>query len=92
MFLTMLPLAHAIDAPACATVKPEQAARAVREAEIAVNRAAEKKALWLNAQEALERAKTALAKGNAPLAGCEAADAKVFAELGIRQLEYPPYR
>jgi hypothetical protein len=76
----------------CSTRSMAQAARAVREAEAAVARAAKAQALWLNAQQALEQARAALAQGEPSRAACAAAEARAFAALGIQQLGYPPYR
>ena len=76
----------------CASRDMQEAARSVRKAEAAVVRAAKAEALWLNAQEALGRAKAALARGEPAQAACAAEEAIVFAELGVRQLQYPPYR
>ncbi|MGH8632201.1 MAG: hypothetical protein ACREU7_15750, partial [Burkholderiales bacterium] len=67
-------------------------ARAVREAEAAIARAANAQALWLNAQQALERARSALAQGEPARAACAAVEARAFAALGRQQLHYPPYR
>jgi hypothetical protein len=69
-----------------------EAARAVRKAEAVVQRASKAGALWLNAQEAFERARSALARGEPAQAACAAGEATFFAELGMRQLRYPPYR
>jgi hypothetical protein len=76
----------------CSDRNMQQAARAVREAEAAVARAARSEGLWLNAQEALDRARAALARGEAGKAACAASEASRFAALGIRQLRYAPYR
>lgn len=76
----------------CSARDMREAARSVRKAEAAVARAARAEALWLNAQEALGRAKAALARGEPAQAACAAEEAIVFAELGLRQLQYPPYR
>ena len=76
----------------CSTHNAMEASRAMREAQTAIDRAAKAGALWLNAQEALERARSALARGEAGQAACAAAAARSFAVLGIQQLQYPPYR
>ena len=76
----------------CPARSLKEASRAVREAEAAVTRAAEAGALWLNAQEALERAKAALTRGDPAQAACAAAAARSFAALGLQQLQYAPYR
>lgn len=79
-------------APDCAAVTKEQADAALAQARAAVARAAEARALWLNAQEALFAAQAATQKGDFVLACREAFNARDFAELGITQLGYPPYR
>ena len=58
----------------------------------AVDEATRRKALWIPAKEALDEATQAFARGDFEQAIVKARTAKRFAELGIRQLEYPPYR
>ncbi|MEX0958413.1 MAG: hypothetical protein WDZ63_03910 [Burkholderiales bacterium] len=70
--------------------EPALAARtAIVQAEAAVARAEALRALWTNAQEALDRAREAYSQGNFAAAQDAARDAREFAELGIAQLKYP---
>ncbi len=76
----------------CADRSMVEAARAIRQAEVAIAQAAKAGSLWLNAEQALERARSALARREPGLAACAAVEAGSFAVLGIQQLQYPPYR
>jgi len=58
----------------------------------AVDEAARRKALWIPAREALDEATAAYGRGDFEQAITQARTARRFAELGIKQLEYPPYR
>ena len=58
----------------------------------AVEEAARRKALWIPAQEALEGASDAYARGDYKEAILLARRARRFAELGLEQLDSPPYR
>ncbi|HWQ39410.1 MAG TPA: hypothetical protein VNM24_12540 [Burkholderiales bacterium] len=78
--------------PDCVAASRQQADAALAQAKAAVARAAEARALWLNAQEALLAAEAALQKGDFAQTCREAFNARDFAELGITQLGYPPYR
>ena len=81
------------DAASSGAVRSEFAARqALGAAESAVAEAAARRALWTVAQEALERARAAYADAAYQRAEREAKAARTFAELGIRQLRYPPYQ
>lgn len=70
----------------------EQAAKELEVATAAVDEAAQKTALWIPAQDALENARTAFEQGKFEKVIEQARMAKEFAELGIQQLEYAPYR
>ncbi len=70
----------------------KDAARQLKIATAAVDEAASKKALWIPAAEALEEAKIAFERGDFEQAISQARMARQFAELGIKQLDYPPYR
>ena len=61
----------------------------IAQAEAAVKRAAQRKALWTSAEEALALAKQLIADGKVSEAGAPAALAKELAELGIAQTAYP---
>ena len=67
----------------------ERVAQEIAQAEAAVKLAAERKALWTSAGEALALAKKYLADGKVSEAGAPAALAKELAELGIAQTAYP---
>jgi hypothetical protein len=67
----------------------ERVALEIAKAEAAVKRAAEHKALWTSAEEALALAKKRLADGNISEASAPAVLAKELAELGIAQTAYP---
>lgn len=70
--------------------EPALAARtAIAQAEAAVARAEALRALWTNAQAALDLAREAYSRGNFAAAQDAARDARKFAELGIAQLKYP---
>ncbi len=70
----------------------ERAARALADAQVTVERAAAARALWLPAQQAMEQARAEFSRGDFTAAERDALAAKDYAELGLRQLEYPPYR
>ena len=70
----------------------EQAAKELEIATAAVEEAARKTALWIPAQDALEKARTAFEQGDFQQVIEQARMATEFAELGIKQLSYPPYR
>jgi hypothetical protein len=67
----------------------ERVAREIAQAEAAVKLAAERKALWTSAGEALALAKKYLADGKVSEASAPATLAKELAELGIAQTAYP---
>ncbi|MDQ3261576.1 MAG: hypothetical protein M3Q00_12475 [Pseudomonadota bacterium] len=69
----------------------ERVALEIAKAEAAVKRAAEHKALWTSAEEALAFAKKRLADGNISGASASAVLAKDLAELSIAQTAYPLY-
>ncbi|UCH48158.1 MAG: hypothetical protein JSU95_19365 [Betaproteobacteria bacterium] len=69
-----------------------EAATQLEMAITAVEEAARRKALWIPAEEALQKAKAAFDRGEFEHAIKLARDARQFAELGIKQLETPPYR
>ncbi|MEO5863146.1 MAG: hypothetical protein ABIW48_08635 [Burkholderiales bacterium] len=69
----------------------ERVALEIAKAEAAVKRAAEHKALWTSAEEALVSAKKRLADGNISGASASAVLAKDLAELSIAQTAYPLY-
>lgn len=73
------------------SLRVEAAAR-VEMAFSAIDKAASRKALWIPAQEAAESARAAFERGDYELAIAHACTAIKLAELGIRQLDYPPYR
>ena len=68
------------------------AAARVEMAFSAIDRAASLKALWIPAQEAADSARAAFERGDYELAIAQARTAIKLAELGIRQVDYPPYR
>ena len=70
----------------------EDAATCVEMAFSAIDEALSQNALWIPAKEAAENARVAFESGDYELAITHAHTAKKFAELGIRQLDYPPYR
>ncbi len=67
----------------------QRVALEIAKAEAAIKRAAERKALWTSAEEALALAKKRLADGNMNAASAPAALAQELAELGIAQTAYP---
>ncbi len=69
----------------------EQARREVLRAQQAVQAAAEKRALWTTAQEALAEAEAALARGDHAAAVRASRVAAEQAQLGIEQLDYPRF-
>lgn len=70
----------------------KDAARELEIAVAAVDEATRREALWIPAVEALANAKTAFEAGDFEQVIEQARMATEFAELGIRQLGYPPYR
>lgn len=71
--------------------RKEQSAAALAEAQTAVAKAAAAGALWLPAQEAMEKARRAHAGGDYGIACREAGSARDFARMGIDQLKLPLY-
>lgn len=67
----------------------QQARAAVAQAEAAVQAAAERRALWTTAQDALRSAQEALARRDYAAAQQFARFAAEQARLGIQQLDYP---
>jgi hypothetical protein len=67
----------------------ERVTQEIAQAEAAVKLAAERKALWTSAGEALALAKKHLADGKVSEASAPAALAKELAELGLSQTTYP---
>ena len=65
---------------------------AVARAQIAVQKAQARRALWTSAEEALRKARSALREGNIALAVEQARIAQKHAELGIAQRNYPLFR
>jgi hypothetical protein len=97
--LCLLPTDSGVHASAADSVTSDGSSAAQRnakaallEAEAAVSRAADLRALWTTAVEALERARAAYARGDFASAREEANAARKFAELGIAQREYPLVR
>jgi hypothetical protein len=88
----------AISGTALASAESEQAplrrnaAIELETASAAIDEAARKKALWIPAVEAIEDARAAFDEGDFEHAIELARTAKKLAQLGIRQLDYPPYR
>ena len=76
----------------CNNVDGQSAAAIVASAEAAVADAAQRKALWTVAVDALTQARISLRSGACAQAIQEAEAAMEFSRLGIDQLEYPPYR
>lgn len=70
---------------------PVEVTNALQDAERAVAQARAEHALWTTAQEALERARTAAARGDAGSALAAARFAAEQAELGRAQLNYPRF-
>lgn len=68
------------------------AAATVKMALSAIEEAADQNALWIPAKEAADNAQAAFERGEYELAIAHARTATRFAELGIKQLDYPPYR
>ena len=69
-----------------------EAARELEMAITAVQKARQRKALWIPAVEALDKAGAAFDRGEFRTAIELARSARQFAELGIKQLAAPPYR
>jgi len=74
------------------TLLRENAAQELEIATAAVDEAAQKEALWIPAMDALDNARMAFERGDFPQVIEQARMATEFAELGIKQLSYPPYR
>ena len=70
----------------------ERAAQALADAQVTVEQAAAARALWLPAQQSMEQALAEFSRGDFAAAERDARAAKDFGALGLRQLEYPPYR
>lgn len=70
----------------------KDAAQELEIAIAAVDEAAQKDALWIPAAKALDNAKSAFERGDFQQVIEQARMATEFAELGIKQLGYPPYR
>jgi len=70
----------------------KEAARELEVATAAVDEAARKEALWIPAVDALDNARLAFERGEFGQVIEQARMAKELAELGIKQLGYPPYR
>jgi lipopolysaccharide export LptBFGC system permease protein LptF len=70
----------------------QQARAAVAAAEAAVQAAAEQRALWTTAQDALREARNALAQDDYAAAERLSRFAAEQARLGIQQLGYPHFR
>lgn len=68
-----------------------QAQEALRRAEQAVQQAWEQRSLWTTAQEALEQARAAAARGDYAEAVRSARFATEQAELGLAQSRYPRF-
>lgn len=78
--------AMANDAPALS----DEAKQALAKAETDVKEAQAKDALWTTAQDALKKAKEAAGKGDNGEVIKESLKASEHAQLGIKQLSYPP--
>lgn len=68
----------------------DEAKQALSKAEADVKEAQAKKALWTTAQDALKKAKEAAGKGDSAAVVKESHKASEQAQLGIKQLSYPP--
>lgn len=88
----------AITGTALASQAPEQtslraeAVKSLEAASSAIVAAERRNALWIPAREAANNARAAFERGDYELAISQARTARRFAELGIRQLDFPPYR
>ena len=95
-FALLLPVAAAgsepSECPAGASPACVAARAALREAQAGVRAAAEQDALWTTAQEALETAQGAFAKGDYAAACRAAHTAADQARLGIAQTRYPTFQ
>src|SRR5512135_2759529 len=78
--------AMANDAP----VISDEAKQALSKAEADVKEAQAKDALWTTAQDALKKAKEAADKGDSAAVIKDSHKASEHAQLGIKQLSYPP--
>jgi hypothetical protein len=78
--------AMANEAPALS----DEAKQALSKAEADVKEAQSKKALWTTAQDALKKAKEAADKGDNARVIAASKKASDQAQLGIKQLSYPP--
>jgi flagellar biosynthesis regulator FlaF len=74
------------------TEQAQQAGAAVAEARLAIEAAAQKRALWTSAQEALKRAEDALFQHDYAAAVWFAQFAAEQARLGVEQLGYPDFQ
>ena len=83
-----------VRAPAAEADPPDarQAQAALQKAEDAVRRAWAERALWTTAQEAVEQARAAAARGDYGAAVQAAGVALEQAELGIAQSKYPRFQ
>jgi hypothetical protein len=90
VWLTPCGAAHASGGEA-SPADARRAQEAVHQAEDAVRRAQEQRALWTTAQEALERARAAAARGDYPAAIAAARFATQQARLGMEQTRYPRF-
>jgi len=70
----------------------ENAVSSLKAAQSAIEEAERRNALWIPAREASDAARAAFERGDYELAITQARAATRFAELGIRQIDYPPYR
>jgi hypothetical protein len=73
-------------------VSTDAAESAVAQAQTAVKLAADQRALWTGAEEALRTARRALREGNLAMAIKLARCAQEQSELGIAQKDYPLFR
>ena len=73
-------------------VTKDEAEAAVAQAQAAVKLAADQRALWTSAEEALRKARRALQEGNTAMAVELARFAQKQSELGIAQKGYPLFR
>ncbi len=67
----------------------EEARALLAQAEIDVQRARAKRALWTRAWESLLAARTAMAANDPPAAAAHARRASELSQLGLEQLAYP---
>jgi len=88
LFVSMRGVAVADEHP----VTMDAAEAAVAQAQAAVKLAAEQRALWTSAEDALRKARRALQEGNTAMAVELARFAQKQSELGIAQKGYPLFR